>query len=377
MCPCCKRLIVVFGLTLVFGRVGQAQVVSLKKQAAQIAVQGVRLFKAKNYQGAVEQFMAASKLDPTNPIYVWNIARCFEELGKPALAIKYFARFEEIDPKNAQKAEARINRIIHTELAVVTIDVTPKEAKVQIDGILPRPYKGGYIVVPGHHRVVISHEGYGNFVKEVDLKPGDVLKLVVVLKSTIPGYLTIKLPGSVSYSEVKLDGKLLYTGSLPKTLEVPAGRHTVYVGRALGFRPFKGEVVVKPGEYRTIELEEATIKEEAVSLKKTSKVKHSKARKILKQVLLYSGIGLGLVGGGLHLWGYLQQRKISDDMYYYEARDLKNSAQWKFYTAYGLYGAAAVCILTGVLLPNKSDSGPRAFVNSGKSGLQVGFFGRF
>ena len=51
-----------------------------------------KLFQSKNYSAALEQYGALLKSYPSNPLYLYRYARCAQELGDDATAIKYFTK---------------------------------------------------------------------------------------------------------------------------------------------------------------------------------------------------------------------------------------------------------------------------------------------
>ncbi len=67
----------------------------------------------------------------------------------------------------------------------------------------------------------------------------------------------------------------------------------------------------------------------------------------VKSILFWTG--LGIMGAGLlfQLWGYEQYRSADVlNMTYPRYIGLKHSVKWKYYAAYGFYGAGAIAVIT-------------------------------
>lgn len=81
----------------------------------------------------------------------------------------------------------------------------------------------------------------------------------------------------------------------------------------------------------------------------------------VKAILFWSGLGVMGLGLLAQLWGYEQYRSADMDIMtapqYYA---LQHKVKWKYYTAYGLYAAGAVAIITSF------------FVGHGKHPLGIG-----
>lgn len=77
-----------------------------RERATNIYAQGVQLFQARNYAGALSAFQTAVRLDPENEDAWSQIGDCQRELGRRADAIAAYNQVIRLDPKNV---EAYIN----------------------------------------------------------------------------------------------------------------------------------------------------------------------------------------------------------------------------------------------------------------------------
>ncbi len=74
-----------------------------------------------------------------------------------------------------------------------------------------------------------------------------------------------------------------------------------------------------------------------------------RSRHVLKQALLWTGVGIGALAIGMNVWGFVQGKDTSGT--YPEAKSRQDAAKVKYYVAGGLYGVSAGLILAGLLIP--------------------------
>jgi tetratricopeptide (TPR) repeat protein len=108
----CVAVLLAVGLLGASAPALQAQE-SPQESPVQLFEEGMRRFGAKDYKSAVEVFRRVFQLDP-NPFVLYNIARCYEELGDPDSAVRYYQRALALDglPKEVRKETvARLERL--------------------------------------------------------------------------------------------------------------------------------------------------------------------------------------------------------------------------------------------------------------------------
>jgi len=103
---------------------------------------------------------------------------------------------------------------------------------------------------------------------------------------------------------------------------------------------------------------EGTIKSAEIA-KKAMSLPAKKSK--VKAILFWTGVGVMGLGVLAQMWGYEQYRSANTDtmtapQYYH----LKHEVNWKYYTAYGLYAAGAIAVITSF------------FVGRGKHPLGIG-----
>src|SRR5512146_2346747 len=95
---------VVFFLTAVAPLESWGQADPKKEQAKQFFETGKRFYEMQNWRAAIDQFKQAAAILPS-PILDYNIAICYEKLGKPRPAVKYYQRYLQQLPKADNRAE--------------------------------------------------------------------------------------------------------------------------------------------------------------------------------------------------------------------------------------------------------------------------------
>lgn len=74
-------------------------------EAKKAAKEGTARFKTGRYQEALGFFLI-SYAKQKEPVVAWNIARCYEELGEPPQALRYFEEYRAVAPDAAGRAKA-------------------------------------------------------------------------------------------------------------------------------------------------------------------------------------------------------------------------------------------------------------------------------
>jgi outer membrane receptor for ferrienterochelin and colicin len=84
---------------------------------------GVEHLRSGDYQGALEEFKQANSIVP-HPYNIYNIARCYEELGQSREALAYYRRYLEQVPQEAGKL-APVIEALESEAATVVVEIDP------------------------------------------------------------------------------------------------------------------------------------------------------------------------------------------------------------------------------------------------------------
>jgi tetratricopeptide (TPR) repeat protein len=129
--------------------------------ARQRYAEGQELFRAGDYEAALEAFRAAYQAAP-HPIPVKSQAECHERLGNLAEAVALFERYLEFRPDaaDAQAIRARIDSL-RGQLGALRVTSYPGGARVHVDGQLLRSATPLEVnVIPGPHTIRIELPGY-------------------------------------------------------------------------------------------------------------------------------------------------------------------------------------------------------------------------
>lgn len=199
---------------------------------------GADRYKAADFRGALEHFLASNRLVPNRNV-VFNIARTYEQLKQSADAYRYFnqALEGETDAATRARIEEALARTVPL-IAVVRIDSDPPGAAVYI-GRRELGARGNTPLVmgltPGSYRVMVDLPGYESAETEQQaLAAGSQTHLDLHLKQIVG---TVRIDGDPPGATVRLDeeqGRVIC--AIPCAADVPPGRHTLFVS-APGHQP--------------------------------------------------------------------------------------------------------------------------------------------
>lgn len=153
-----------------------------REEARLVHQRGHELFEGRDYAGAAAEFERAHVLFP-NPMNLFNLAPCYEHLGRVGDAIDVLERFLDLDtpPENLrQQAQASLERLRDIP-GSVEITSEPEGVTVVIDGDTSpeRATPVSVAVAPGRHTVELVAEGRLDARQEVNVSPGETLRLHV------------------------------------------------------------------------------------------------------------------------------------------------------------------------------------------------------
>lgn len=168
---------------------------SPEERASDLASQGVALFLDGRYRDALMRFLdsyAHAKI----PEVVWNIGRCYEEIGDLGSALRYFEEFEPLAPDDGarRKARARIEQVrlriaesgvpaaVETALVVSAEGLDVPQARIVVDGreVHAGPLPAKVPIAPGSHKVEVwGGEGVEKVSRTIEIAAGG-LEVVVL-----------------------------------------------------------------------------------------------------------------------------------------------------------------------------------------------------
>jgi outer membrane receptor for ferrienterochelin and colicins len=208
---------------------------------------GSEAYAKADYSAALEHFLASNRLVPNRNV-VYNVARCFERIGRFPDAHRYYvdALEGETDPKIVEEVRAALARLAPS-VAVLRVETTPPGATIYLNrrdlgsrGRTPRPLG----IAPGTYDVILEIDGYEPAeIPKVEAALGKEVRVEATLERIL-GTIDAAVQGAPA-AEVHVDDERSPpVCTAPCAAQVPPGRHLVYFTRA-GFSapPVEVEVV--------------------------------------------------------------------------------------------------------------------------------------
>lgn len=131
---------------------------------------GARALQEGRYRDAVTHLDAAYRADPA-PETLYQLAEAYEGLGYPGKAIKAYGSFIDYATGDtyANAVAAATARVEHlkTGFARFSLTLSPKDARIEIDGARAAVDEGELWVAPGQRHIVITapkHEAYEQYI---------------------------------------------------------------------------------------------------------------------------------------------------------------------------------------------------------------------
>ncbi len=232
-----------------------------RDEAKKLAKAGELLFDAGKYADALRHFLDAyERFDPPRfviPEVLWNIGRCYEELGDDVSALPWFEEFRRLatEPDYVRAAQDKVREVRQRLQAALTLVVEPPGTRVRVDGrdVGQSPLAEPLRLDPGPHEVSFTREGFRARTETLTLKPREARTLRVALEQSA-GTLRLVPVGGPATGEVRVlvDGVEAHRGPLPAQVRAAAGQRVVRVLRPDGTEaalryvtvPDQGEVEV-------------------------------------------------------------------------------------------------------------------------------------
>ncbi len=209
---------------------------------------GAAAYQRGDYSLALERFLVSNRLVPNRNV-IYNIARCFEQLGKFAEAFRYYdlARQDETDPQTIASIETELQRI-GKKVSILRISSDPPGATIYIErrdlgprGVTPRRLA----LMQGRYRVIAELPGYHPVTVDTsDLAIGESQDLNLLLEPILG---RIEIGGQPGTEAVADDANSRVRCRTPCALDLPLGAHQLYLSRP-GHLPQQLSVEVKPAK---------------------------------------------------------------------------------------------------------------------------------
>ncbi|WNG16357.1 PEGA domain-containing protein [Cystobacter fuscus] len=147
---------------------------------------GTTLYQEGHYAEAAAAFEAAYQT-LANGVVLYNLGQCYEKLGDLQRAMGYYRDYLRMVPNAEDRplVESLITRLEkryeEERRPQVTLSSEPTGARVQVDGKARgvTPWRDRLEVGP--HQLEVTREGYQPLRRDVELRPGEPLKLQLML----------------------------------------------------------------------------------------------------------------------------------------------------------------------------------------------------
>lgn len=176
----------VAGLAVGLATTAQAQDEGTRARAREHFTQGVALFEARDFQGALEQFQEAYRIAPHPSVRV-NMANCYEALGRPLEALHHFEGFlaesDNPSPQQRREVQAAIRRL-QNELGELRLTIAPDGARVTLDNAETRiaPVLEAIMLPVGVHHLEVSMDGFQTDRREISIEGGSTQRVSIRLE---------------------------------------------------------------------------------------------------------------------------------------------------------------------------------------------------
>lgn len=354
-----RRVLLTFGtvLSLICLSIPSAvaQSSSVIKEAEDLGQAGVHLFKARKYKLALVQFLDSYSKYKV-PGITWNIGRCYEELGDLPTALPFFEEFLESTKGTSgeDRAKNKVSEVRQKIRATVVFVMNEKNATLQIDGskVSAEARKGGVRLAPGRHTVRVSKTGFRDHDSVLELEALETRTVMVTLERMVGLIVVSAETGSLDGVKVSIDGKKVFEGTVPARIPINAGEYSISIQVPEGYESIERGIGVadkqrvsfvlkatpEPVVIAEPEPEPTELAVEAPSL--------GPEPSPVKAGLLWGGLGAAVLGAGFNIWGAVEWNNATDGNHTYDqVKSAQSSASWKYYVAYGLYGAGAVAFV--------------------------------
>lgn len=203
-------------------------------------------YAQRDYQGALARYFLSYRLVPNRNV-LFNIARCYEALGRDEEAYRYWHDVsEEKDLSEQDQAEvgAALARLL-PKVALLQVTSEPPGAEVFLDrvdlgsrGQTPRTVATSV----GMHTVILRKQGHREAKVRLKAVLGQATKRHVELAEVVG---EIEIAAEPEGASLKRSGTNELLGSVPGTFSLPLGQHLLVV-EADGYLPSQLLVDVKP-----------------------------------------------------------------------------------------------------------------------------------
>jgi tetratricopeptide (TPR) repeat protein len=178
-------------------------------------LQGVEAYQAGDYQRAVEAFEYAQQLGAP-PSNLYNLARCYEQLDRPADALRTYEQYLE-SPELPEERRVRAQELRDGLAALpgqVTVRVVPAGAELFVDDEMVEhagDQTATLSLTPGPHTIEARLENHTDASESIEVAPAGEHEVTLILEPT-----PLPEPEPEPREEVMLPGPLNGPASEPR-----------------------------------------------------------------------------------------------------------------------------------------------------------------
>ncbi len=160
------------------------------RAALKVYAQGVMDEDSKRNEAALDEFLHVARVKETANVW-FRIASCLDALGRIVEALNAYEKAVSLGDRDAAAADtvqlsreraARLDQIV-PRLTIVLGAMTPRETRVELDGVTASPERlqGPILLDPGHHSILASAPGASPFRTEVTLPESGQVTITIDL----------------------------------------------------------------------------------------------------------------------------------------------------------------------------------------------------
>ena len=157
-----------------------------KAQAQSLLTEGSALYEKGGYADALEKFKQAYATYDS-PKLLFNIGQANRDLGRPVEALEAFEQFligaRDAAPETLEDAQKSVNEL-QTKLGRLRVECQTENATISLDGkdVGLTPVTKLLWATAGRHQVTARHWNFAPAIENVDVRPGTVLPVHIVLQ---------------------------------------------------------------------------------------------------------------------------------------------------------------------------------------------------
>lgn len=283
---------------------------------------GRKAYSAGDYEGAIAEFKAAFDIKAaTGALY--NIAKCYEKMGRYEDAIDYFQQYMDLEPNASDRADIeesikRLKQSIRSRFQELSVASDPPGADIYLDDRntgLQGQTNFRFKVTPGPHTLYLDQNGYDPVERTFVMPDDKPLALDFKLKK-LENVGLIDIQVDKDGARIFIDGAIIGLSPYRQKKQVEAGKHQVQV-ELLGFIRWSGEIEVLRDETKIV----------AIALEEYVPPVADATLSAWGRNLMLTGI----IGGGLGFAGPLIYQKLITRRPYYDQLGPDNLEGAPFY----------------------------------------------